>query len=162
MIKTIHPLAGALALLTIATFWLSTVLAELFALEATVTIVKTAIPWGFLVLIPSLMAAGGSGFALAAKRRGGIIDTKIRRMPLIAANGILILIPSALFLASKASAGEFDTGFYVAQALELAAGATNIALLSLNMRDGLRMKGRLRRKPTQSIEGRGEPGQDRP
>ena len=149
MIKTIHPLAGTLALLTIATFWLSTALAELFASETTVTIVKTAIPWGFLVLIPALMAAGGSGFALAGKRRGAIIDTKIRRMPLIAANGILILIPSALFLASKASAGEFDTGFYVAQALELAAGAANIALLGLNMRDGLKMKGRLRRKPAQ-------------
>ena len=153
MIKTIHPLAGALALLTIATFWLSTALAELFASETTVTIVKTAIPWGFLVLIPALMAAGGTGFALAAKRRGGIIDTKIRRMPLIAANGILILIPSALFLASKAMR---------ARALELAAGATNIALLSLNMRDGLKMKGRHRRTPAQSIEGRGEPGQDRP
>ena len=99
------------------------------------------------MLIPALMAAGGSGFTLAGKRRGGIIGTKIRRMPLIAANGILILIPSALFLASKASAGEFDTGFYVVQALELAAGATNIALLGLNMRDGLKMKGRLRRKP---------------
>lgn len=147
MIKTIHPLAGALALFTIATFWLSTTSAELFASEATVIIVKTAIPWGFLVLIPALMTAGGSGFTLAGKRRGRIIGTKIRRMPLIAANGILILIPSALFLASKASAGEFDTGFYVAQALELAAGATNIALLGLNMRDGLRMKGRLRRKP---------------
>ena len=147
MIKTIHPLAGALALLTIATFWLSTALAELFASEATVIIVKTAIPWGFLVLIPALMAAGGSGFALAGKRRGGIIDTKIRRMPLIAANGILILIPSGLFLASKASGGEFDAGFYVAQTLELAAGAANITLLGLNMRDGLKMKGRLRRKP---------------
>jgi hypothetical protein len=147
MIKTIHPLAGALALLTIGTFWLSTAFSELFASEATVTIVKTAIPWGFLVLIPALMAAGGSGFALAAKRRGGNIDKKIRRMPLIAANGILILIPSALFLASKAGAGEFDTGFYVAQTLELAAGAANIALLGLNMRDGLKMKGRLRRKP---------------
>ena len=42
MIKTIHPLAGALARLTIATFWLSTVLAELFASEIAVTIVKTA------------------------------------------------------------------------------------------------------------------------
>ena len=59
MIKTIHPLAGTLALLTIGTFWLSTALAELFASEATVAIVKTAIPWGFLVLIPALMAAGG-------------------------------------------------------------------------------------------------------
>jgi hypothetical protein len=92
MIKTIHPLAGALALFTIATFWLSTTSAELFASEATVIIVKTAIPWGFLVLIPALMAAGGSGFTLAGKRRGRIIGTKIRRMPLIAANGILILI----------------------------------------------------------------------
>lgn len=147
MIRTIHPLAGTLALLTIAAFWLSTAFSELFASEATVTIVKTAIPWGFLVLIPALMAAGGTGFALAGKRRSGIIDAKIRRMPLIAANGILILIPSALFLASKAGAGEFDTGFHVVQAIELAAGAANIALLGLNMRDGLRMKGRLRRKP---------------
>ena len=147
MVKIIHPAAGALALATIATFWLSTALAELFASEATVIIVKTTIPWGFLVLIPALMAAGGSGFTLAATRRGGVIGTKIRRMPLIAANGILILIPSALFLASKASAGEFDTGFYVAQTLELAAGAANITLLGLNMRDGLTMKGRLRRKP---------------
>ena len=147
MIKTIHPLAGALALLTIATFWLSTAFAELFASEAVVTIVKTAIPWGFLVLIPALMAAGGSGFALAGKRRGGIIDTKIRRMPLIAANGILILIPSALFLASKAEPASSMPDSMSAQTLELAAGAANIALLGLNMRDGLKMKGRLRRKP---------------
>jgi hypothetical protein len=33
------------------------------------------------------------------------------------------------------------------QALELVAGATNITLLALNMRDGLKMKGFFRRKP---------------
>ncbi|HXX85674.1 MAG TPA: hypothetical protein VEN29_17060, partial [Casimicrobiaceae bacterium] len=49
------------------------------------------------------------------------------------------------FLASKARAGEFDTAFYLVQALELAAGATNITLLSLNLRDGLKLMGRLRR-----------------
>lgn len=57
---------------------------------------------------------------------------------------ILILIPSALFLASKASIAEFDIAFYTVQAIELTAGAANIALLGLNMRDGLKMKGRLR------------------
>ena len=67
-------------------------------------------------------------------------------MPFIAANGLLILIPSALFLAAKARAGEFDASFDVVQALELLAGATNIALLSLNMRDGLKLKGRLHRR----------------
>jgi hypothetical protein len=147
MIKMLHPAAGAVAILTIATFWLSTALAELFASEAVVTTVKTAIPWGFLVLIPALLAAGGSGFALAKGRsRVGLVGAKVKRMPLIAANGILILIPSALFLATKARAAEFDTSFYAVQGLELAAGAANIALLGLNMRDGLKMKGRLRQR----------------
>jgi len=144
VIKVVHPLAGVLALITIATFWLSTALSELFASPLAVTAVKTAIPWGFLVLIPALAAAGGSGLALAKGRRAGLIGVKIKRMPFIAANGILVLIPSALFLASKARAGEFDTAFYAVQALELAAGATNITLLSLNLRDGLQMKGWLR------------------
>jgi hypothetical protein len=146
MIKIIHPLAGIIALLTIATFWLSTALAELFASQAVVTTVKTAIPWGFLLLIPALAAAGGSGFVLSNGRRVGLVGAKLKRMPIIAANGTLVLIPSALFLASKARAAEFDGSFYAVQALELAAGAANIALLGLNLRDGLRMKGWLRRQ----------------
>lgn len=146
MLKVIHPVAGTLALLTIATFWLSTVLAELFASQAAVTAVKTAIPWGFLVLVPALAATGGSGFVLAKGRRGGVLGAKIKRMPLIAANGLVVLIPAALFLAFKARAAEFDTVFYAVQALELVAGAANITLLGLNLRDGLRMKGRLRRR----------------
>jgi len=144
MLKTIHPIAGALALLTITTFWISTALSELFASQAIVAAVKTVIPWGFLLLIPAFMAAGGSGFTLAKGRRGGLAGAKLKRMPLIAANGIFILVPCALFLASKARAAEFDASFYAVQALELAAGAANIALLALSMRDGLKMKGRLR------------------
>lgn len=145
MTKAIHPLAGAVALLTIATFWLSTALSELFGSHGAVIAVKTAIPWGFLLLVPALAAAGGSGFALAKGRRAGLVGTKIRRMPFIAANGVLILVPAALFLAYKARHAEFDGAFHAVQALELAAGAANIALLGLNMRDGLKMRrGRLR------------------
>lgn len=147
MVKIVHPLAGTVAIMTIATFWLSTALTELFASQATVTMVKTTIPWGFLLLIPALAIAGGSGFFMSGGRRTGLIGKKSKRMPIIAANGILVLIPSALYLASKAGAGEFDAAFYAIQALELTAGVVNIALLGLNMRDGLRMKGRLRRQP---------------
>jgi hypothetical protein len=143
VIKIIHPLAGALATLTIATFWLSTALSELLGLQAAIIVVKTTIPWGFLLLIPALAAAGGSGVAPAKGRRAGLVGAKLRRMPLIAANGILVLIPSALFLASKARAAGFVTAFYAVQALELVAGGANFTLLGLNMRDGLRMKGRL-------------------
>jgi hypothetical protein len=143
MLKIIHPLAGGVALITITTFWLSTIFTELFASQATVIAVKTAIPWGFLLLIPALAATGASGFTLAKGRRAELINAKMKRMPLIAANGILVLIPSALFLASKAKIAEFDAIFYIVQALEIIAGATNIQLLSLNILDGLRMKGRI-------------------
>jgi hypothetical protein len=88
---------------------------ELFASHAVVTTVKTTIPWGFLLLIPALTTAGGSGFTLARGRRAGPIGAKIKRMPLIAANGVLVLIPSALFLAFKARADELDGAFYAVQ-----------------------------------------------
>ncbi len=146
MTKVIHPVAGTIALSTIATFWFSTVLSELFASQAAVIAVKTAIPWGFFLLVPALAAVGGSGLALAKGRHAGLVGAKAKRMPVIAANGILILIPAALFLAYKARHGEFDSIFYAVQALELVAGAANISLLGLNMRDGLMMKGRLRRR----------------
>ena len=137
MPRIIHPLAGLIAILTIATFWLSTVISELFATQAVVTAVKTAIPWGFILLIPALAATGGSGFFLSRGQRTGTVGTKLKRMPFIAANGLLILIPAALFLASKARAGEFDVTFYTVQAIELVAGAANITLLALSMRDGM-------------------------
>lgn len=145
MKKAIHPIAGALALVILVTFWLSTAVSEMSGSQAAVVAIKTAIPWGFLLLIPALAATGGTGFALSRGRRGGLLDAKIKRMPWIAVNGLLILIPAALFLSFKAQAGEFDMRFYAAQALELVAGATNITLLGLNMRDGLTLKGRLRR-----------------
>lgn len=137
MPRIIHPLAGLVAILTIATFWLSTAISELFASEATVIAVKTAIPWGFFLLVPALAATSGSGFFLSKGQRKGLVGTKLKRMPFIAANGLLVLIPAALFLASKAKAGEFDATFYTVQALELIAGAINIALLGLSMRDGM-------------------------
>ena len=148
MTKIIHPVAGIVAFLMIAVFWLSTVVSELFASEAVVVAVKTAIPWGFLLLVPALAATGGSGFALAKDRRAGLVGAKAKRMPVIAANGILLLIPAALFLAHKARHAEFDSVFYSVQAIELIAGATNLALLGFNMRDGMKMKGRLRGGPT--------------
>ncbi|BBC72064.1 conserved hypothetical protein [Altererythrobacter sp. B11] len=148
MKKLIHPIAGAIALLTIATFWLSTALSEVVGSKEAIVAVKTAIPWGFLLLVPALAVTGGTGFSLAGGRKVGLVAAKLKRMPFIAANGLLVLIPCALFLASKAKAADFDTAFYGVQALELAAGAANLILLCLNMRDGFRMTGRLKVRRT--------------
>ena len=145
MPKIIHPIAGALALLMIAIFWLSTALSELFASQATVTTVKTLIPWGFVILVPAMATVGASGFQMGKSWRGKLVQQKSKRMPVIAANGLFILIPAALYLSSKAEAAQFDTAFYIVQALELFAGAVNITLLALNMRDGLMMTRRIKR-----------------
>jgi CDGSH-type Zn-finger protein len=69
-------------------------------------------------------------------------------MPFIAANGLVILLPSAFYLASKAAAGEFDGWFYAAQGLELIAGAANLTMMGLNIRDGLTMTGRIGGNPS--------------
>lgn len=141
----IHILAASLALITISTFWLSTVIAELFLSHAAVIALKMVLPWGFIVLIPAMAAAGITGSRLANGRKGGLIGTKQKRMQLIAGNGVLVLVPSALFLAWRAGQDNLDAAFYAVQALELAAGAANITLLGLNMRDGRKLTAAKRR-----------------
>ena len=69
----------------------------------------------------------------------GLLAGKLKRMRLIAANGILVLVPSVLFLAWKAGCGEFDAAFIAVQCVEFAAGSLNLALMGLNIRDGLRL-----------------------
>lgn len=142
MKRRLHPIAGVLAILIISVFWFATLGSELFGTEDDIRTVKLMIPWGFLVLIPSLALAGSTGSSLARKRTDEAVARKRRRMPFIAANGIFILIPAALFLAFKADTYAFDSTFYAVQALELAAGALNLVLLGLSLLDGLRLTGR--------------------
>jgi hypothetical protein len=148
MKRAVHLAAGVLAVFLIATFFLSTVLVELFGSEASVAAVKRLIVFpGLFLLVPALAATAGSGFALAKGRAGSLVAAKKRRMPFIALNGLLVLVPCAIALHLWASAGSFDGRFYAVQALELAAGALNFFLMSLNLRDGLRLSGRLARTP---------------
>lgn len=142
MSPKLHAAAGTLALLTIVTFWISTVAVELSGSHAAIAGLKTAILYGMAILIPAMAGAGASGAALARRMKGPLVAAKSRRMKIIAANGLLILLPSAVFLAWRANSGLIDGIFYTVQAVELLAGATNIALLSLNLRDGLALQRR--------------------
>ena len=145
MPKKIHSLAGFLASLCIATFFLSTLGVELFGTHETVAMVKAWIVMpGLFVLVPAIAVTGASGVFLARSRKGRLVQAKKRRMPFIAVNGLLIMIPCAIFLNRWAAAGAFDTMFYAVQALELLVGAVNLTLMSLNIRDGMRMSGRFR------------------
>lgn len=132
-------------MLCIATFFVATVAVELYGTPEAVARLKSLIVSpGLWILVPAIAAAGASGTLLGRSRQGRLVDAKRRRMPFIAANGLLVLLPCAIVLDRWAAAGGIGTAFYVVQALELLAGAVNLALMGLNLRDGLRLAGRLR------------------
>ena len=142
----IHLFAAITGFALIAAFWTSTIAVELLAGPDAIAVLKQAILWGMLALVPAMATAGATGFRLGGSSRAPVITAKRRRMMAIAANGLLVLVPSAFFLAAKAAAGEFDAAFYAVQAVELVAGAVNLALMGLNLRDGFAMTRRRRQR----------------
>jgi hypothetical protein len=142
-IHRIHVIASLVATATIFAFFTATIVSELFGSHAAIGTIKQTILWGMLLLVPAIAMAGATGFRMGGKSKNPHAVAKRRRMPFIAANGLLILLPSAFFLAGRAGAGQFDGWFMAVQAIELVAGGTNLTLMGLNIRDGMMMKGRI-------------------
>ncbi|WP_375750075.1 hypothetical protein [Vibrio sp. HN007] len=133
----VHKIAAVIATLCIATFFSSTLIVELFGSMDSIRQIKALIVFpGLYILVPAIAVAGATGSSMAKQRKGRVIDRKKKRMPIIAANGLLILIPAAILLNQWAEAGSFDTKFYIVQAMELLAGLTNLSLMVMNIRDG--------------------------
>lgn len=143
-----HAVASTLALITLVTFWTSSILVEIFGSTQNIASIKTGILYGLVILIPALMVTGGSGFFLAVGRKARILEDKKKRMKIIAFNGLVFLLPSALFLAFRAQAFNFDSWFYGVQAVELIAGLTNISLLFMNMKAGIKLSRNRRNEQT--------------
>jgi len=146
----IHRITSILATLCIATFFTSTLIVELFGSHETIALVKSliVIP-GIFILVPAMAITGATGFALAKERKGRIVEAKKKRMPIIALIGIFILMPAAIYLSNWASAGLFDTRFYIVQAIELIAGATNLTLMIKSIKDGKKLVGNKSKDTTQ-------------
>lgn len=143
MKQIIHRTAAFIATLCIAIFWVSTLFVEIFGSIDSITTVKNLIVTpGLFILVPAMAITGGTGFALSKSRKGSLVENKKRRMPFIAAIGLIILLPAAIFLEQCALARSFDTRFYIVQGLEFIAGAVNLLLMGMNMRDGLKMSGK--------------------
>lgn len=141
----IHAFAGGIGFLMILLFWTSTLISELFASYETIAAIKAMILKSMSLLIPAMAIAGASGMAMGRRRKDALTAAKKKRMPIIALNGLFILLPAAWFLAGKAASGQFDATFYLVQSVELLAGLLNLSLMGMNIRDGLRMTGKIRR-----------------
>jgi hypothetical protein len=125
---------GALALIT--TFLVSSAVTELIGNVGDVHSLRQWIVFGLPVLIACLATAALSGRRLARNSRATVIRRKQRRMQIVAAAGIVVLVPCALildYLTAGASAGGAVTALEIT---EIVAGALNLTLLVLNFRDG--------------------------
>ncbi len=153
MKKLLHMFGAIIATLCIATFFSSSLLTELFGSPAQVATVKSLIVFpGLWLLIPAMIATGASGSAMG--RAGKLVQQKQKRMKIVAANGLLILLPCALVLNSLAAAGEFTLTFYLLRVLELLSGAGNLVLMGLNIRDGLKLSGRGKKRQPSTLTGK--------
>jgi hypothetical protein len=142
MMKLVHRAAGVAAMLLVASFWSSSIVAEIWLGPEGLLAVKRAIVYTIPLLIACVIAAGGSGTALARGRTGRLLAAKQRRMKISASLGLLVLLPAAVFLYRKAAVAEFDAAFHAVQAAELIAGLVQLVLFARNARDGLRLAGR--------------------
>lgn len=145
MKKIVHLVGALVATLCILVFFTSTVLVEFFGSTEAIATVKELIVFpGLFILVPAIAATGATGFALGKERKGKLVQRKLKKMPIIGLNGILVLVPSAIYLNMLASSGAFDATFYIVQGVELVAGIVNLTLMGMNMKDGLKMSSKLR------------------
>ncbi|MGR5121043.1 hypothetical protein ACPV33_00010 [Vibrio harveyi] len=135
-----HRITSISAYLLIMSFFTSTVAVELFGDHHTTLVVKTYISYAIWAVVPLMAAAGITGSKMAPNVKKGPLAAKKKRMPFVAMNGILILVPAAIYLQHLAASNQFDTTFYIVQLVELLAGFTNLTLMTLNIRDARALK----------------------
>jgi hypothetical protein len=142
----VHATAAIVAIVLVATFMTATITVEVLGDADAVLATKTAILFALLLLIPSVMIAGGTGRSLVAGRTSPLLRAKQRRTAAVAVIGLGVLLPAAVILRALAAADDHGLTFLLVQAVELVGGAVNLVLLGLNARAGRTLTAARRRR----------------
>jgi hypothetical protein len=146
----IHTIATIIASLTIATFFVSSLAAEINGNETFIREVKEAILYSLPVMLTAMPVLGITGNKLAGKSQNPVVLAKRKRMKFVFANG-LGLMALACFLYYRSHYQTIDSLFLVAQVAEFALGLTNLTLIGLNVKSGFQLSGRFKKhKPMQT------------
>jgi len=140
----IHVIATIIAAITIASFFISSLAAEINGSETAIREVKKVILFSLPVLLIAMPALGATGNMLAGKSQNPIVLAKKRKMKFVLING-LTLISLACFLYYRSHYQTIDGIFFAAQLTEFAFGLTNLTLIGLNIKSGFQLSGRLKR-----------------
>jgi hypothetical protein len=140
MKKRAHKISTMFGFILILIFQISTVVSVALGDHDMIATVKRLILYGICVLIPVMLITVTAGRSLAGSAKHPLILKKMQRMKLIGFNAIMILIPSAVVLYLLSNAGYWGKWFVTVQVLEIISGITNVSLMGLNIRDGIKLR----------------------
>jgi hypothetical protein len=152
LLVKIHIVATIIAVLTIGSFFIASLVAEIKGNKEGIKNVKEVILFSLPVMLIAMPALGITGNKLGGKSTNPLIAAKRRRMKFVFMNGIA-LITLAGFLYYRSHYVAIDGVFLTAQMLEFALGLTNLVLIGLNITSGLQLSGKGRRiNPIQYVK----------
>jgi hypothetical protein len=140
-----HIIGAIIAVITIATFFTFSLIAEINGDEAFIKQVKKGILFSLPLLLVAMPMLNITGNKLAAKSQNPIVLAKRRRMKFVLVNGIT-LISLACFLYYRSHYQAIDGFFLTAQIAEFALGLTNLTLIGMNIKSGFQLSGRLKKR----------------
>lgn len=140
----IHIIATVIALLTIGSFFTSSLVAELSGDKTLIRDVKEAILFALPLMLIAMPAVGLTGNKLAGKSQNPIVLAKQKRMKFVFMNGVA-LIGLACCLYYRSHYQTIDGIFLTAQIAEFGLGLTNLVLIGLNSKNGLQLSGRFKK-----------------
>jgi hypothetical protein len=136
-----HPLAARVTLGLFALIWGSAVAAGLFADTELMVFIKEGAVWALFLLVPAAMLTAATGLRLGYGRPGPITERKRRRLRLIVALSVVVVLPATLALDALVQQGQAGSLlFLVLQGVELVAGLLTLGLMVVSVRDGLLAK----------------------
>lgn len=138
-LRRIHSFAAKWSMLWIAGLITATLGVELTGDPVSIAMVKRGVLYAIVLLAPVMVTLGWAGRRLAGASRDPIVLRKKRRVLILSCNGVLVLIPSAIALDRLAHAGQIGPLFYAVKTVLVLAACSNLLLLALNFRDGLRL-----------------------
>lgn len=144
-----HIIATSIAVVTIGCFFSFSLIAEIMGNHEFIKQVKTEVLYCLPILLLAMPMLAITGKKLAGKSKSPIVATKMKRMKFVAFNGI-ILISLAIYLYFRAINNNIDSTFLGVQIIELLFGAINLTLLGLNIKAGMKLSGRIKRKTAHS------------
>mgnify|MGYP003402904894 FL=1 len=141
----IHLVATIIAVVTIATFFTISLIAEIRGDQVFIKAIKALILYALPLMIFAMPCLAITGNKLAGKSKNALVEIKKKRMKFVMLNGI-ILVSLAIFLYYRSHFQSIDGVFLTFQIAEFVFGLTNLSMIILNARNGMQLSGKLKRR----------------